>query len=305
MKKTEKDFQGKKITVSNVAFVLVAVFLFLFTLSMILPFLWMVISSFKSVADYTVSTFSLPSEKYGGWHFENYKIAWELLPVRIVDWNVGYVEIGVFRMFLNSLILSGLGPLIGLIQPALTSYIVSKYKFKGSNFIYSLGIIVMILPVYGSLGLTLKFAKWVGYYDNLIFQVLLSGSPFGFTFIFFYGVFKTLPWSYAEAAFIDGASHAKVMFQIYFPLMLPIFATQYILSFIGSWSDYMTTTVMAPSWPTLGYGIYMFQQRASINGATVPQIMCGFIMMGTVTAILYLSTQKLLLEKMNVGGLKG
>ena len=181
----------------------------------------------------------------------------------------------------------------------------SKYKFRAGSFIYSLGIIVMILPVYGSLGLSLKFAKFVGYYDNLPFLVLLGGSPFGFTFIFFYGVFKTLPWSYAEAAFMDGASHARVMFQIYFPLMIPIFATQYILSFIGSWSDYMTTTVWTPSWPTLGDGIYMFQARASVNGATVPQIMCGFIMMGTVTAALYLSTQKLLLEKMNVGGLKG
>ena len=305
MKTINKALKKKKLNANNLVFACVSVFLILFTASMILPFLWMLITSFKSAADYTVSTFSFPSEKYGGWQFENYKIAFELLPIRIVDWSVGYIEISVFRMFLNSLILSGLGPAIGLIQPALTAYIVAKYKFKGSNFIYSLGIIVMILPVYGSLGLTLKFAKWVGYYDNLILQVLLSGSPFGFTFIFFYGVFKTLPWSYAEAAFIDGASHARVMFQIYFPLMLPIFATQYILSFISSWSDYMTTTVMAPSWPTLGYGIYMFQQRASVNGATVPQIMCGFIMMGTVTAILYLSTQKLLLEKMNVGGLKG
>ena len=275
--------------------------LFIYAISMLIPFIWMVFTSFKDNIDYTLNTFSLPQR----WHFDNYVKVFKMLRITVIDWEVGSRELGIEHMALNSLIASGLGSFIGLIQPTLTAYIVSKYRFRGRNFIYALGIFVMILPVYGSLAIALRFGKFVGYYDNLPLLVLLGGSPFGFTFLLLYGAFKNLQWEYAEAAFIDGASHFRVMIQIFFPMMLPTFATLYVLSFIGSWSDYMTTVIWTPSWPTLGFGVWMFQNKASLYGAGVPQILAGFIIIGSITAALYLSAQNLILSKLAVGGLKG
>lgn len=190
---------------------------------------------------------------------------------------------------------------------ALVAYVLAKYKFRGGEFIYMLGIIVWITPIIGSTPSAMLVKKALGIYDNLILLVLTNVSTAfaGFNFLLLYGSFKRLPWSYAEAAFMDGAGHFTVLLKVFLPMMLPTCMVLFVLGFLGAWNDYGTFLVWLPSSPNLAYGVYKFQLDMKSFGGNICQVMAGFAMIAVPTAVLYLCSQKLIVDKFQVGGLKG
>ena len=81
-------------------------------------------------------------------------------------------------------------------------------------------IVVMLLPIVGSLASELQMLHTIGAYDNVVFLMFMKGGFLGTNFLIFYATFKGISWEYAEAAFIDGASHARVLFTIMIPLAM-------------------------------------------------------------------------------------
>ena len=67
----------------------------------------------------------------------------------------------------------------------------------------------------------------------------------------------------------------------------------------------MTTVVYLPSYPTLAYGVYYFQENASLFGVSEPVKQAGFIIMAIPTALIWIVSQKFISDKVTVGGLKG
>ena len=163
----------------------------------------------------------------------------------------------------------------------------------------------MIIPIIGTMPAMMRWMKTIGTYDNMIPQILLSGSPYGFYFILLYGAFKSLSWSYAEAAFIDGARHSTVMWRIMFPMMMPTFATIFLLCFISCWNNYQGLIIWMPSYPTLAVGVYSFKENAAILGLAPPNVLCGYILISIPTIIIWCTSHKLITSSFAVGGLKG
>ena len=194
---------------------------------------------------------------------------------------------------------------MGVFLPTITAYIVSKYNFRLKNLIFNTAIIVMIIPIVGNLPSQLRVTQALGIYNNLLPYLIFSAGPFGFNFILMYGAFKSLSWTYAEAAFIDGASHFTVMLKIMFPMIMPTFSTLFILGFIGHWNDYMIPITFLPSYPNLAYGMYNFQLEAARIGAAMPEILAGFVIVSVPTCIMYFTLQKFGLKNVRMGGLKG
>ena len=77
-----------------------------------------------------------------------------------------------------------------------------EYEFIGRKFYFSLGIVIMILPIVGSMPSAMQINKALGVYDNLFLNIITSpvGCFSGTNFLLMYGAFKSLPWDYAEAA---------------------------------------------------------------------------------------------------------
>ena len=165
----------------------------------------------------------------------------------------------------------------------------------------------MIIPIVGNLPSAMQVNKALGVYDNLFLNIIFSpnGCFYGVNFLLMYGAFKALPWDYAESMFIDGGGHYTVLFKIYFPMILPQFVTLFVLGFMGTWNDYQTNMIWLPSYPNIAYGMYLFNQRATAFRVSLPQLMSGFTLIMIPTAILYISTQKIITSKFMVGGLKG
>lgn len=300
---TSKQSIGKaKYVVSKIVFIIVGVIMAVFAVSLVAPIVWTLLSSFKDTYDFATRPFGLPDI----WYFENYSVAWKALTVEV--WNADVKQLVVYtygRMFLYSIILTTVTSFMNVFLPACTAYIVCKYKFPGRNTLYRIAIITMIIPIVGSLSSSLAIRRALGIYDNIIPFLLTSGSGFGFNFVLLYGAFKSLSWSYAEAAFIDGAGHHRVMYQIFMPMMLPTMFALFVLAFVGSWNDYMTVIVYLPSYPNLAYGIYMFNMLSTVKQHSDPEVFAGFVLVAVPTVIIWCASQKFIAGKVMVGGLKG
>ena len=269
--------------------------------SLLLVLFWLVYTSLKSNSEYIYSTFSFPKRL----EFKNYSEAFIKMrtPITVPQ---GVVSIGIGEMAFNSVIRSFSCSLIIVFCTTCVAYVVGMYDFKGRNFIFNLGIVVMILPIIGSLPSAMMIRKNLGIYDNMLLYILTCPSNvFGMNFLILIGAFKSLPKAYKESAQIDGAGHHAIFYRIYLPMILPTCAVLFILQFLGSWNDYMTPMIWLPSYPNLAYGMYYFERNAQVYEANVPTILAGFTIVMIPTTIIYIFSQKLIVSKFTVGGLKG
>ena len=187
------------------------------------------------------------------------------------------------------------------------AYVLSRYKFAGSNFLYMLGIFIMVTPIIGSTPSMMVVRRALGIYNNMFMTILTQNATTfsGLNFMILYAAFKNLSSGYSEAARIDGAGHFLIMFKVMIPLVLPTCAVIFILAFIGHWNEYSVFLIWLPKYANLAYGMYLFQKDASFYGATINEIMAGFAIACIPSATLYILSQKLITSNFNVGGLKG
>ena len=237
------------------------------------------------------------------WFPTNYPEAFNMLKIEAMKGGKKVIY-DIWSMTGVSLFYSIGRALIGIFWPMMTAYVVSRYNFRGKHFLYVVNLFVMTVPVVGTLPASLRIYKFFNLYDNLIGYTLITGMPFGFAFILFYGAFKSISKSYSEAATIDGAGHWAILLKIMLPMMMPTYFAQVLLAFIGHWNDYMVIITWLPSSANLAFGMYMFQNEAARNGVGMPHILAGFVIVAIPTSILWLVSQKLITSKIMVGGLK-
>ena len=241
------DKRGKR---EKILFGVVFVLFAFYAISLVFPFLYMFMNSLKSSDEYLLqdSNLALPVD----WLFSNYGKAFTEMEVK----NSIGESIYFPMMFVNSIWYSVLCTVSGVFASALTSYCVAKYKFRLRGFLYGLAIFSMTIPIVGNTGSFFKLVNQLGLYNSPLYAIAANFGGFGFNFLVLYGFFRSLPWSYAEATFIDGGGHATVFFRIMLPQAWPAMLTLCIMAFIGAWNDYMTMILYLPDFPTIASGLY-------------------------------------------------
>ena len=270
--------------------------IFLFhSLTLIFPVLWMAMSSFKGALEYMSdigqNAFDLPNT----WKFDNYPKAFKVLKIRGTDF---------FGMTFNSIWYTIISTGLSIIMPAITGYIMAKYKFPGRTVIFNIAIISMVIPIVGSAASRLRILSFFGLLDSPLYTVINSLGGFGGTFLVYYGFFKALSWSYAEAVMIDGGGHYTVFFRIMLPQAAPILLTYAIINAIGFWNEYESIILYLPSYPTLAAGLFEYQGNA-IREANYPIYFAGLIISTIPTLLLFSVFSNRIMTSISVGGLKG
>ncbi|MBO5480228.1 MAG: carbohydrate ABC transporter permease [Clostridia bacterium] len=288
-----------KVKQAQTIFIIIGLIFLIHGLSLILPFVWMILTSFKSRLDFQDSFLGLPSV----WKWENYTQIFSLLRIEVIK-NGSFYTYNVFDMMANSLTMALTRPFFGLLSVVLCSYVVAKYDFAIRKLLFNINIFVMVIPIVGSLSTTLTVYKNLGIYNNLWPYIIFPGGPFGFNFLLLYGAFKAIPNTYSEAIFIDGGGHLTVFLRIILPMMLPTLSALYVLSFIGAWNDYSSSLIYLPSVPTLAYGLYIFQYDSAKYGASLPEVLAGFTICSIPSVALYCGFQKIITKSLAIGGLK-
>ena len=306
--------QNSKIAFDHIFRYITVAFMVVYCFSLLFFPLWMVKVSFQAEGDYLYNTLGFIKE----WDFTNYLKVFEQLSYsgKIVYTQNGTKMISgnVWTMALTSLVYAGGISFVSVALTTMVAYVLAKYKFPGSKFLFSLGVVLMIIPIVGSTPSAMVVrSKWlIPTYDNLFLTIMTSNCVAfsGLNFLLVYGAFKSLPWDYAEAVFVDGGGHYSVFFKMYLPMVLPTSGVIFLLSFLGAWNDYSSFKIWLPSYSNLAYGLYEFQNdvlnlASGGTAGTTPMVMAGFTVVVIPTIIVYLLSQKLIMSKFTVGGLKG
>lgn len=306
----EKRIQLRKIKMhehfvrpaSKVFCITMFVLLVIYTISLLVPLIWMIFTAMKSYTEYYDNPFLWPSK----WTFANFAGAYDNLVITVIR-DGKQIAYRVWDMAGISLIYAFSRSLLQVIVTVMMAYVIARYRFFGRNFLYGLGIFVMVTPIIGSSVSGMVVRRALGIYDNMLLTILTSPSTAfsGLHFMILYAACQRLPKSFSEAAFVDGGGHYTVLFRIMLPMLLPICTVIFVLQFLTNWNDYSTFLIWLPSYPNLAYGMFQFQKDSSLYGATINEVMAGFTFVIIPTTILYLSTQKLIVSKFTVGGLKG
>lgn len=288
----------KKLTKPQLAaFIIVFIVFFLFAVSLIYPFFWALLNSFKTNAQFFSDPFNFPVE----WHFENYIDVFDKLAVRT---TMG-TQVGLGGMFLNSIWLSLGGSVLTVFSSTMVAYVVAKYDFKLKNFIYGLAIFIMIIPIVGNLPAQYKLYSELGLRNSPLILITYTGG-FGFNFIVLYGFFKNVSWSYAEAAFVDGAKNLRVFLYVMLPLAMPAISALFIIQVVGLWNDYMTPLLYLGDFPTLSSGLYRFKTIMESGGSTnFPIYFAGMLLSTVPILVLFVFFSETIMQNTVAGGLKG
>ena len=208
-------------------------------------------------------------------------------------------------MTFNSLWFAIGSQVIVLFFQSAAAYVICKYEFKGKSFLYNLVIVRMMIPIVGTLPAAYKAYKLIGLIDSPLILLTATDVLGGANFLIVYAFYKGISWDYAEAAFIDGASHFQVYFKIMFIMALPAISVLFITGFIGSWNEYLNISIYMPNLPTLSYGLYKFQSDMLHDGARMPIYFSGVFLAAIPCITLFIIFQNSIMQTVHLGGLKG
>ena len=262
----------------------------LYALTLLFPFFWSLINSLRGKTDF--ARHPLDWFAVDKWSLKNYSMVFT-------------EKYNLFSMFANSIILAVGGTAVSIIACSLSSYVVSRYKFKGRNFIYGLAITIMLIPTSGSLAAQYKFMYESGLANHYYGIILMYAGGFGFNFLLLYGYFKSVSWSYAEAAQIDGASNLQIFLRVMLPQAKPALFAVGIISFIGFWNDYFTPFMYLRAHQTLAVGIYRLQKELSQIGGDWPVVFSAMILSALPVIAIFSIFQRTIIANTVAGGLKG
>ena len=255
---------------------------------MLLPFLWMVSTSFKNENE----IFTMP-------------IKWFPRAATINNYARALEVVSIFKCMLNTLIIA-IPKIIGeVFISALVAFGFARFQFKGRNFLFMIMLATMMLPHEVTMIPTFMVWSALGLSDSYVPLVLpaFCGSA---SFIFFLRMyFETVPKDYEEAAWIDGAKNLRVFWMIFVPLAKPALITIGLWSFMGTWNDLLGQLIYIDSQPkyTIQLALASF---SSMTGETLwgPLMAASFMALIPVIALL-LYAQKYFMEGVKMSGVKG
>lgn len=276
----------------SVAWAIVFIIFLIYALSLLFPIVWGFLNSLLTRAEFNMvsDTIKLPTKL----NFRNYALAWQELSAN---------GISMITMTLNSLWYAAGSTVISVFFSACTAYVTTKYEFPGRKFFHGFAWVTMMIPIMGNMASSLKFYRVLGVADTPLFMVF-SVSALSFLYVILYSTFCGLAWEYAEAAFVDGAGHFRVFFQIMLPQVISPMVALFISEFIGRWNDSMTPLIYFPSMPTLASGLYIYQLVAS-RAINYPMLFAALIMCMLPVLILFFIFQEKLMDIQMSGGVKG
>jgi N-acetylglucosamine transport system permease protein len=204
--------------------------LMLWAVMVIFPFLWMIMTSFKTDPEILFSPWKLPHAL----QWDNFSRAW--------------TKAHIGRYVFNSVVVIA-GSLSGtLLVSSMAAYVLARFQFPGRQFIFYLFMAGLMFPVFLAL-VPLFFLvndlHMIGTYRGLILVYIAYSLPF--TIFFLTGFFKTLPSEVAEAAIVDGASQYRIFFDVMLPMAKPGLIAMGIFNFLGQWNQFLLPLVLMPN----------------------------------------------------------
>ncbi|WP_423767531.1 carbohydrate ABC transporter permease [Enterococcus asini] len=255
----------------------------------IFPMLWMVVSAMKPEADVynNLSSFKafLPSFNPANW-FKTYQ--------EVVQ------RFSIATYLLNSVFYGVTFAFCSIIVNSLAGFAFAKINFRGKKLIFGILLALLIVPMETVLIPQFTIVNSLGLVNTRL-AVILPGIASAFNIYLFRNFFIAIPEEIIESAKLDGASILKIFFSIMLPMSKPAIATVGVLSFIGSWNDYI--------WPLMvltDRSKFSMQVAITTINTTQPvyinQVMAVLTISTIPLIIVYIVAQKYILQGLGGSG---
>lgn len=258
-------------------------------LATVLPFGWLLLTSFKSGPEALLEPFGWPQS----WNWENYTRAWELARLR--------------EDFGHSLSLTLLVVALTLAFGSTTAYAIARLPFQGSALVFRLYLAGLMIPIplavvplfFWMKGLGLLGSPW-----GLALIYLATSLPFAVFFLV--GYFSAIPGVQREAALLDGASEWKVFSRVMLPQAGAGLTTVGMITFLGVWNEYLVAFLLlsgpsAQGWRTLPLGLADLTLQSQFR-SEFGLVFAGLVLVMLPTLLVYLAVQPALPQKARRGG---
>ena len=224
--------------------------LVLWSLIIIVPLLWVIMSSFKTSSEIFASPFALPSSL----RFDNYANAW--------------TTAGIGSFFFNSVIVVFGALALTMLFGSMSAYVLARFTFPGNRIIYYAMLAGLTFPVFLAIVPLFFVLRGIGLLNTLPGLIITYAAfAFPFTVFFLYAFFRSLSKSIAEAAAVDGAGEWRTFVQIMLPMARPGLATVAILNFVGLWNQFLLPVALNsnPENYVLTQGMAAFASQAGYS----------------------------------------
>jgi glucose/mannose transport system permease protein len=261
----------------------------------LMPLYVMVVSSLKTFAEVQdlSKMWSLPS----GINFESFQAAWSGIPGKGLR--------GLSGNLLNSIYLTIPATIISSLLGSINGYVLSKWKFRGSNVIFPILLFGMFIPYQSVLiPMTLTLAKigLGGTLWGLILVHVVYGIPI--TTLIFRNYYAEVPTDLVEAAAIDGAGILGIYWRVLFPLSLPGFVVVIIWQFTNIWNEFLFAVIVLQK-PELQPITVALRNLSGSQIKEWNMVMAGALIAAVPTLLIYILLGRYFIRGLLAGSVKG
>ncbi|MFS0614001.1 carbohydrate ABC transporter permease [Lederbergia ruris] len=261
------------------------ILLIIFCLFYIMPLYVMILTSLKPFEEVTLATmWKIPSTL----DFSSYRFAFEKLAPNL----------------LNSLYLVIPATVLSAMIGSMNGYVLSKWKFKGSEWIFTALLFGMFIPYQSILIPLIEFLRNIGLYNSitgLVFVHVVYGIPI--TTLMFRNFYANIPIDLIESAKMDGAGFLRVYWNIMMPLSITGFVVVGIWQFTNIWNEFLfavtiTTNTQQPVMVAL----------QNLSGSQIVEWnvqMAGALLAALPTLLVYIILGKYFVRGLLAGSIKG
>lgn len=249
---------------------------------MLVPFIYMLIMSFK--VTYTAYNFNL-----------------SLADVTLQNYITIFKDNNFMHYFFNSMFIALSGVILTVIFSSLAGYAFAKIDFAGNNKLFFFMIITLIIPSQVTMIPLYIIMKNLGWIDSYFALILPIPTAFG-VFLMRQAILN-IPKELLESAKIDGCSDIRIFFQIVLPLIKPAIITLSIFTFVGAWNEFLWPLIITTddTVRTLTVGLSTLGAQYTVNYGL---IMAGATITFIPSFIFYLILQNKFVEGVTLSGMK-
>jgi len=258
----------------------------------LLPFLWLVVSSLK------------PGEE---------------LFTRIPRWFTKSITLGnyiwvlgptstsnLLKLLLNSVVVSSMTAFMTVVFAAVAGYSIARFKFRGAVFVI---IILVFSQMFQGPLIMIPWYKMASQFKilntKLVLMLIYGTSTIPIGVWLMSGFYKNIPFELEESAYIDGCGKLKTLFSIIIPVVKPAFVSIFIYSFIQSWNDYQYALILTNSTKAATVQIGIAQMLENLGANVWGGILASGVIATLPAVILFAVIQKYLIQGLTAGALKG
>ena len=270
----------------NIRGLILHLLLMLLCTLMLLPFCWVISTSLRLPGEsFKVPPSFFPTDFY----YQNYLDVFSKFPFA--------------RFMMNSILVAVTTVILNLLVTTMAGYAFARIPFKGRNTVFMILLAGMMIPAQATMIPVYVVMSKLGLVGSL-WAIILPATINPLSIFFVRQFMMTIPGSYEEAAYIDGAGRAQIYLKIILPMSKSVIVMTSLLNFMASWNNFMGPLIYLSDWDQMTLPIGLRVLQGYMGTGSIGVILAGVAISIIIPTFLYLAGQKYFMQGMTLSGLK-